>query len=84
MTTLEWLIYFDSQFSFDFFPSIEKAGSKEFQTKITPPASRSELRRWCNNGSVVIDGKKMMADDEVSFPITEVVLFPKSKHKTTF
>lgn len=40
-------------------------------------ASRSELRRRCDNGAVVINGKKMKSTERIEFPITSMVLFPK-------
>lgn len=40
-------------------------------------ASNSELKRWCNNKAIVIDGKRAAWDDEICFPITSLVLFPK-------
>ena len=42
-------------------------------------ASNSELKRWCQNKAVSINGKRMNFDDEIEFPITEMFLFPKNK-----
>lgn len=41
-------------------------------------ASGSELRRWFDNGAVVINGVKAKHDDFVDFPIKSFILFPKN------
>lgn len=45
--------------------------------------SKSEIKRWLNQSSVLINGAKPKAEDDVEFPITELVFFPKSKTKRT-
>lgn len=45
--------------------------------------SNSELRRWLEKGSVIINGTKPKPQDIVSYPITELVFFPKSPRRTT-
>lgn len=42
------------------------------------PASRSELQRWLDQGSVLVNGEKLSSNEEMDFPIISVVLFPKS------
>ena len=42
-------------------------------------ASNSELKRWCKNQAVQINGERVKWDQEVEFPIIEMVLFPKNK-----
>jgi len=46
-------------------------------------ATNSELKRWCQNKAVEIDGRRVGWDEEILFPISRVVLFPKSKTKVT-
>lgn len=46
-------------------------------------ASNSERRRWLQNRSVIINGVKPDWRDEISFPVTELVFFPKSNRRTT-
>lgn len=41
--------------------------------------SNSELRRWLDSSSVVINGVKPKAKDKISFPVTNLIFFPKSK-----
>ncbi len=41
-------------------------------------ASRSELQRWLQQGSILINGERVAPDEEMDFPIISVVLFPKS------
>jgi hypothetical protein len=41
-------------------------------------ASTSELKRWIQNGALVINNEKVTVDEEIDFPITSVVLFPKN------
>lgn len=43
----------------------------------TGKASNSELKRWCKNQAVVINGKRMKWDDAIDFNIESMVLFPK-------
>lgn len=46
--------------------------------------SNAELRRWIQNGSVLINQEKAAWDEEIDFPILSLVFFPKSeKRKTT-
>lgn len=46
--------------------------------------SNSELRRWCQSGSVLLCGERVTDPDEaVGFPITALVLFPKGARRTT-
>ncbi len=47
----------------------------------TGKASNSELKRWCQNQAVSINGERVKFDQEISFPITEMHLFPK--HRVT-
>jgi len=52
----------------------------KFQTregKCVGPASNSELKRWCQNKAVIVDGKAVAWDEVVVFPIPSFVLFPK-------
>ena len=45
--------------------------------------SKSEIKRWLNQSSVLINGKKPKAEEEVEFPVAELVFFPKSKTRKT-
>ena len=45
--------------------------------------SNAELNRWLQNKSVVINGKSPQPLDEIEYPITELVFFPKSEHRVT-
>jgi hypothetical protein len=46
-------------------------------------ASNSEKRRWLQNRSVIINGVKPNWNDEICFPVVELVFFPKSDRRTT-
>lgn len=47
-------------------------------------ATNSEIRRWFKNKAIMINGHTLDWDDDVSFPVTNLVFFPKSsKRKTT-
>ena len=53
-----------------------------FQTregKCAGKASGSELKRWCQNRALIINGEPVAWDEEMDFPIFSVVLFPKKK-----
>lgn len=46
--------------------------------------SNSELRRWCTNGSILINTEQVTWDELVDFPVFSIVFFPSSaKRKTT-
>lgn len=45
-------------------------------------ASKSELRRWFGNKAVEINGKRVEANAKVEYPISEMILFPKSGRVT--
>jgi len=54
----------------------------KFQTregKRVGPVSNSELKRWCMNKAVIINGETVAFDELVDFPIFSVVIFPKNK-----
>jgi hypothetical protein len=42
-------------------------------------ATNSELKRWCQNQAVSINGKRVKFDEEITFPITEMFIFPKNR-----
>jgi len=46
-------------------------------------ASNSEKRRWLQNRSILINGVKPDWNDEICFPVTELIFFPKSNRRTT-
>jgi hypothetical protein len=49
-------------------------------------ASNSEVRRWCNSKTmIVLNGETVKKhDQEMQYPVTQLVFFPKShKRKTT-
>lgn len=51
-----------------------------FQTRegrLCGEASASELKRWLQNGAVVVNGEKVAWDEPMDFPIFSYVLFPK-------
>lgn len=45
--------------------------------------SKSEIRRWLDQKSVIINGLKPSSKEEVEFPITQLVFFPNSKTRKT-
>lgn len=45
--------------------------------------SNSEMRRWLEKGSVIINGVKPSPNDEINPPIKELIFFPKGKNRTT-
>lgn len=53
------------------------------QEKPCTVPSNSEVRRWLDQSSVIINGKKPKANDIVEFPITQLVFFPKSVNRRT-
>lgn len=55
----------------------------QFHSTERPPekASKSELRRLLDQSAFRINGKIVKSKDVIEFPITSVVLFPKSETK---
>lgn len=47
------------------------------------PASNGQLRRWLNNGSVRINGTRPKPEQELTFPVTELVYFPGRARQVT-
>lgn len=47
------------------------------------PPSNSQLRRWLDNGSVLINGARPKPTDAIEFPIREFVYFPRKKRQNT-
>jgi len=45
--------------------------------------SNGELRRWLNDKGISINGERPKANENILFPIQQLVFFPKSKRKTT-
>ena len=41
-------------------------------------ASNSELKRWCQNKAIVINGVRVNWDQEINFPINSFILLPKN------
>lgn len=46
-----------------------------------PPMSNSEKRRLCDNGCVLINGRKVAHDDTIPPLIESFVLFPENENK---
>lgn len=46
-------------------------------------ASKSEMRRWLNDGAVLFNGEKTKHDEPIDFPLISVVAFPKSSRNRT-
>jgi hypothetical protein len=44
-------------------------------------ASKSNIRRWFENKSILINEIKPNWNDECIFPITQLILFPKSDER---
>jgi hypothetical protein len=72
MTAIDYLLRI-SKACGGFF-SIEKSCAK---------ATNSEIRRWFKNKAVIISGRTPSWDEEVIFPVGELILFPQSKTRRT-
>lgn len=46
--------------------------------KPTTPTSNVEPRCWIQQGAVLINGERVEWNEEIDFPLTSVVLFPKN------
>ena len=47
------------------------------------PASNSEVKRWIDSQSVLINGETVEWNEEMNFPLISVVVFPKSEKRVT-
>lgn len=45
--------------------------------------SNGELKRWMLNKAVLINGVTVAPGDEISFPVEQLVFFPKSANRRT-
>ena len=62
---------------------MSKSNPKDAKTGRCNESSNGELRQWFKQGSVRINGRIVQQNEEVDFPVTDLVLFPKSKHRCT-
>ena len=47
-------------------------------------ATNSELKRWLQNQSVQLNNRRIKWNEEVDFPVNQLILFPKRKRVTIF
>lgn len=66
MTALEFII------------SLRPAVPMGFQGTKPIEASNGQIRRWLQDKAIIINGTKPGPQDEIQYPITQVVFFPKS------
>ncbi len=45
--------------------------------------SKSELKRQCDSGGVLINGIRARSEESVCFPVKSIIFFPNSRYKTT-
>jgi len=45
------------------------------------PASGSAVRRWISEGTIVVNGERVTADEMLDYPVFSVVVFPKSDRR---
>lgn len=57
-----------------------KFHSKEREGK----ATNSELKRWLQNQSVLLNNRRIKWNEEVDFPVEQLILFPKRNRITIF
>lgn len=70
-------------FAIEYLKSLPKYITRSVEGNGMGDASNSEMRRWLDKGSVLINGTRPKSSDLITFPITELVLFPKGKKKCT-
>ena len=57
------------------FHSRERLGTK---------VSNSELKRWLQNQAVQLNGRRIKWNEDVDFPVEQLILFPKKGRITIF
>lgn len=76
MTAFEFIKELDNRIDGCGLPlSTEKPGQR---------ASNSEIRRWFQKQSILVNNKPIGEKDEIQFPLTGLVFFPKGQRKCTF
>ncbi len=68
----------------DYYKNIDK--NNKTQRRIDVPMelpSNAEIKRWLKKKSILINGKTPDVNDEIEFPIWELVFFHKSKNRIT-
>lgn len=45
--------------------------------------TNGELKRWCNQKAILINGESVTPEEQIDFPVFSLIFFPKSKRKTT-
>lgn len=50
----------------------------------TGKATNSELKRWLQSQSVQLNGRRIKWNEEVDFPVNQLILFPKKSKVTIF
>jgi hypothetical protein len=50
----------------------------------TGVATNSELKRWLQNQSIQLNGRRIKWNEEVDFPVEQLILFPKRNRVTIF
>lgn len=45
------------------------------------PASGSAVRRWISEGTIVVNGERVTADEMLDYPVFSIVVFPKSDRR---
>ena len=65
----------------DFLSDMEFLPSSREGNKLGRP-SKSELKRWLEKGSVIINEEKPSPNDEVCYPIKSLIFFPKGDRVT--
>lgn len=72
MTAIQFLNQLPLRYALPF--SVEKAGQ---------PMSKSELIRQMNQGAVLFNGEKTLANEEIDFQVFSLVFFPNGLRRTT-
>jgi len=70
--------------AYQFCQVLKRKSALPSSTEKSPePTSNSELRRWFEKSSILINGVVAKIDDQIVFPVHEVVFHPKGKRRTT-
>lgn len=65
-------------------PALPLGKEKASKEKPHAPPSNGELKRWINDGSVLINGDRWKHDEQMPPIVLSLVFFPKSpKNRTT-
>lgn len=80
---IDYYLSYENITAFEYLGFMRNYGALPNSREGAREVSNSELRRWLEKGSVIINGKTPHTDDVIEFPIKELVFFKGAKTQCT-